>query len=83
MNKDDRIFKKLVDHEEKLQSIEENMATKNDMNKVMTALDEVLVITRRLDQERIFTQSWIKRLEDNVKENTRDIIKMKKTFKIV
>ena len=52
---------------------------RNEMN---NRLDEVLVIVHRLDQERVFTQRWIHRLEEDVARNTNDISQMKKVLKI-
>lgn len=82
MNKESRIIKKLLKHDERLDRIEENMATKEDTNRITNGIDEILVIVKRLDQERIFTQEWIKRIEKEVKNNTKDIVKLKQVLKI-
>ena len=78
----DKISNKLIEHDNRLNNIEENMATKKDLNRVINTLDEVLNITRRLDQERVFTQEWIRRIEREVTQNTRDIAKTKRILKI-
>lgn len=78
----DRISKKLLEHDDSLREIKETMATKSDINRVMNSLDEVLTITRRLDQERIFTQEWIRRIEKEVSDHTKELTKVKRTLKI-
>jgi len=80
--KGDRIIKKIIDHEEHLARIEETIATKNDMNRVMNVLDEIVTITKRLDQERVFSIEWVRRVEQEVKKHTREITKIKRTLKI-
>ena len=66
MNNEDKIISKLLD-------IEERMATKDDVAEIKKTvdhhtqiLDELSVILQRLDQERIFTQEWVKRIEADV-----------------
>lgn len=39
------------------------MVTRDEFN---TTMDEVLTIVRRLDQERIFTLEWVRRIEADV-----------------
>jgi len=41
----------------------ENMVTREEFN---TTMDEVLTIVRRLDQERVFTIEWVRRIEADV-----------------
>lgn len=56
--------------ERRLDSIE---STVGDLRSTMvtheefhTTMDEVLTIVRRLDQERIFTTEWVRRIESEV-----------------
>jgi len=39
------------------------MLTRKEFN---TTMDEVLTIVRRLDQERVFTMEWVRRIEADV-----------------
>ena len=86
MNNEDKIIKKLLDHDEKLERIEGKIATKRDVDdfkdKIITGQDEMITILKRLDQERIFTHEWVKQLENDVKKNTKDILKLKQVLKI-
>lgn len=79
---EDKIIKKLIEHDDRLERIEETMATKKGIDRVMNVLDEVLTINRRLDQERIFTNERIKHLEEDVRRNTKDIVKLKNILKV-
>jgi len=47
----------------KVDKIEAGMVTRDEFN---TTMDEVLTIVRRLDQERVFTMEWVRRIEADV-----------------
>ncbi|MBI4727612.1 hypothetical protein HY768_10425, partial [candidate division TA06 bacterium] len=55
---------------EDIEWIKENMVTKNDHNKVMTALDEVLHIVRRGDDERVVMNARLDRLDAQKADKT-------------
>ncbi|MCX7779085.1 MAG: hypothetical protein N2259_02480 [Patescibacteria group bacterium] len=78
----DKIILKLLEHDERLERIEEKMATKDDMREIMEMLEGITTIAQRLDQERIFTAEWVKRIEKEVEEHRQEIIKIKKVLKI-
>lgn len=70
----------LANIERRLGSIESSMVTReefasavDDLRSSMvtreefhTTMDEVLTIVRRLDQERVFTTEWVRRIESEV-----------------
>lgn len=78
----DKIIDKLVEHDGRL----DQMVTKNEFNtfkdQILTGQDKMMQILQRLDQERIFTQEWIKRIEKEVENHTKEISKIKRTLKI-
>jgi len=57
----DRIITKLLDHDEKFVKIEEKMD--EGFNSVMDFLDQILVIVKRVDQERVFTFAAVQRIQ--------------------
>jgi uncharacterized protein YjgD (DUF1641 family) len=57
---EDKVLQKLIEHDERLDRIEENMATKADTRSITGTMDEMMVILKRLDQERVFTVEWIR-----------------------
>ncbi|MBX4204970.1 MAG: hypothetical protein KW788_02130 [Candidatus Doudnabacteria bacterium] len=74
---EDKAIKKLIDHDSHFDKIEnrlDEMVTKSEFN---TRLDEMMVILKRLDQERVFTTEWIKRIESEVEQHTKDLGKLK------
>ena len=82
MNTEDKIIQKLLE-------IDEKMATKSrvdDLDKkvegIMDGMDKQMVILKRLDQERIFTQEWIRRIEDEVKTHSQELSRIKLQLKI-
>jgi DNA-dependent RNA polymerase auxiliary subunit epsilon len=50
---------------EKMQGI---FATKEDIRNINGRLDELVVIVRKLDEERLFTIEWIRRIEGEVEK---------------
>lgn len=67
---EEKIVRKLVELESEVRVMSENMATRDDLsrleNRVMDALDRQTVILTRLDQERVFTDGRIGRIEEDV-----------------
>lgn len=49
---------------------------------ILTRLDEIVTTVRRLDQERVFTFEYIKRVEAEVDKNRKDIDHIKDILKI-
>ena len=58
----DRIETAMVT-KEKFRQETGKMLTRKEFN---TTMDEVLTIVRRLDQERVFTMEWVRRIEADV-----------------
>ena len=61
---EDRIFKKLLEHDEQFAWIRENMVTKEDFRRVMDGQDKMVTILRKLDQESAFTKGWLRRVDE-------------------
>lgn len=76
----DKIIKKLLDHDDEFTKIREEMREYND--RAMTRFDEMMVILQRLDQERVFTLERVKRLESDVEKHTKDLKEIKRILKI-
>lgn len=51
-------------------------------NEVLTGQDQMIKILMRLDQERIFTHEWVKRIETEVAHHTEDINRIKLQLQI-
>ncbi len=71
------IIGKLVDHDEQLKDLRENMMTKDDGRQIMDTLESIATTVQRLDQERIFTVGWVKRIEDRVEQTEKDVVQQK------
>jgi hypothetical protein len=79
---EDKIIKKLIDHDARFDRIEERLdgfVTKTDFN---NRSDQMMVILKRLDQERVFTSEWIKRIESEVAQHTKEIGQLKENLGI-
>jgi len=66
----ENIINILLKHEDRLTRIEENMATKDDTRRIITTLDNLVGLYKKVDQEQTFVGKQVKR-------NTADIEKIK------
>ncbi|MFA6099618.1 MAG: hypothetical protein WC750_01915 [Patescibacteria group bacterium] len=57
----------VLDHSERLDRIETNMATKSDIAGLTKTLDQIVYYARKTDQEMIFLSERVRRVEDDVK----------------
>ena len=79
---EEKIIKKLLDHDEQLKFIRDNMVTKHELKGLSEGQDRMITILERLDQERVFTNEWIKRMERSTEEQQIEIKKIKQHLKI-
>lgn len=70
---ENKVIKKLLEHDEEFEKIRSEL--KENQDEILTRLDGIMVIVQRIDQERIFTFEYVKRLQ-------KDIDKVKKILKI-
>ncbi len=66
---EEKVLSKLIEHDERFEHIEQNMATKSEMAALTHSMDKAMVILQRLDQERLFTNERIKRIEKAVSKS--------------
>lgn len=78
----DKIIDKLLEHDQKMDAF----VTKDEFykfrNEVVTGQDKMITILQRLDEERVFTNVWIKDIEGKVNTNATDITDIKLRLKI-
>ena len=79
---EDKITQKLLEQDKQFDRIGEKLDKTLTREEYLQGQDEVMVILRRLDQERIFTAEWVKRIEREVKQHSIEIAKMKQVLKI-
>ena len=72
-----RLIRRVVENGERL----DTMLTKEEFDKrfdkLVSSVDGMVVILTRLDQERVATTEWIRRVEGGVETNKREIKKIK------
>ncbi len=61
-----KVLQKLIEHDERLDRIEHKLDSLVSRDEFNGKMDKMLVILERLDQERVFTSEWIKRIENDV-----------------
>ena len=64
----DKFAQAILDLLDEMKDVQEDMATKKDINDIITTLDKHTVILIKLDQERLFTIERIKRLESEIEK---------------
>ena len=62
----DRVIAKIVEHDDWLDRIEENMATKQDIRDIHDTLDKLVHLAEKKDQELTFMGERVKRIETAV-----------------
>ena len=62
------IARTVVDHTERLDRIEENMATKQDLGKITETLDDLVGLARKKDQELTFISHHLQRVDADVQK---------------
>ncbi|MCL5666426.1 MAG: hypothetical protein M1383_01505 [Patescibacteria group bacterium] len=70
---ENKVLQKLIEHDEQLADIKERMATKDDIREIRQVMDKAMTILERLDQERVFTVEWIRRIEGDVDKIKRQL----------
>jgi len=73
----DFIAKKVLEHDERLDWIKENMATRADIGQITNTLDRIVKLAETKDQELTLIARGLRDVEEQVKINTKDIQKMK------
>jgi len=71
----ERVEKKLFDQDVKLERVEERLDKTLIREEYQQGQDEMMTILKRLDQERIFTAEWVRRVEDEVEKQKQQIEK--------
>lgn len=79
---EDKVIQKLVEHDDRLERIENAMMTKADGQKIMQTLDEVVIIVKKIREDHVFALEWLKRLQDKVDSQDEEIRKIKMQLKI-
>jgi len=82
MNNEDKILQKLFEHDSLLVEVVTKSEFHDFKNQVYHAQDEMLTMLRRLDEERIFSAAWVKRVEAEMETHRKDIAKIKEALKI-
>ncbi len=65
---EDLFIQKIIKLEADVEQIKETMATKMDLRTLMDGQDKMIRILERVDQERVFTNTKLDRLENEVKQ---------------
>ncbi len=65
-NQFDFFAKKMLEHEDRLTSIEENMATKGDIREISNTLDTLVRLAQKKDQELTMVTHGMRRMQDDI-----------------
>lgn len=77
---EEKIIKKLFEHDDEF--VEVNKKIDDFRRETLNGQEQMMTILKRLDQERIFTAEWIRRIEADVEANKTEVIKIKQLLKV-
>ncbi|MFH1823077.1 MAG: hypothetical protein ABH830_05260 [Patescibacteria group bacterium] len=77
---EEKVINKIFELEDKIVLLKNDIDDKFREN--TSANEKMIEILQRLDQERIFTAEWVKRIEAQVEDNKKEIHKLKQQLKI-
>jgi hypothetical protein len=72
---EDKIIEKLLEHDGRF--VDLNNKIENGFEQNTEILEKISTTVQHLDQERIFTAGWVRRIEDEVEHHSKDIKEMK------
>ncbi|MEK7516667.1 MAG: hypothetical protein AAB562_03665 [Patescibacteria group bacterium] len=74
---EDKVIHKLLEHDDQFRSIRENMATRDDMRKVMDVLEGIATICKNIQEDHVFSIEWLKRIQAQVEKQDEEIRQIK------
>lgn len=72
----DKMTNMLLNHEDRLQRIEENMATKQDIRGINDTLDVLVKLAKKRDEEETFMSYRIQEHEKEITKVKKDIVQL-------
>ncbi len=78
----DRDILKLIATKEDLKDLVTKREFSEFRDENLTSLDKMMTILRRLDEERLFTFEMVKRIENEVEKQRKEIKEIKEVLKI-
>ncbi len=79
---EDLVIKKLLEHDERFDRIENTMATKDEFRELKVLVEEVVTITKGIQKEQVAQASWLGRLQKNDERQDKDIASIKTNLKM-
>jgi len=80
MNNEEKIIKKLLEHDDKFEEIHQEIKSAKD--ELMDKMDQALTIMQRSETERISNTYRMDRMQSEIDENKLAIKKVKKVLKV-
>lgn len=74
---EEKIINKLLEHDEEFRKIRESILTREDGRKLFDILEDMATRVKRIDEDRILTYQWIKRIEEKVELHDEMLNKIK------
>lgn len=67
------IVQKLVEHDDRLDRIEQTMATKDDINRLTGSIENLTTVVKQVREDQLFIIEWIKRLQSQIDDQQKVI----------
>jgi len=72
-NKIDKIIQKLIEHDHKINELATKTEFKEANQKVLDTLEDIATKVKRIDEDRVFTGQWVRRIEDKVEAHEKTL----------
>ena len=79
----DMVIKMLLNHEDRLERIETNMATKDDIRQINQTLDTLVKSNNDLREDHFCGMRWLKRMQEELGWHDSDIKRIKLVLNLV
>lgn len=80
---EDKIISKLLEHDDSFGRIERDMFTKEDGKQMIGMLEGLTTMTKKIEEDHIFSIEWLKRVQNQVEKQEEEIRQIKLKLGIV
>ena len=82
MKNEEKIIKKLIEHDGRFDGLVTKTEFQGFKEEVLNGQEKMITILKRLDEERVFTTEWVRRIEKEVEKQKEEIKKIKFRLKV-
>lgn len=81
-DKIDKIIQKLIEQDEKIKGLVTKMEFRDFAGKMTGILEDMATRVKRIDEDRVLTYQWVKRIEEKVEQHDAMLHQIKMHLKV-